>query len=1001
MLEPEYQELKTLLLPLLPSKDAHSLFKKVLSSALDKMTTDPAIQNKFVAMAMRVTEQSGGKRDNNNPDYGHDLIINFRKGKGHFGVALAVYYLLHRLHDTPNYQYSSLSREIDAHLFENGESVYQALTWFPQTALRTDRLDPEFYTAVSTHSDISNPAVDQDQIGAALDISYNDNIRKFVIQPTLASAESRFLTIQDRRNQSRLNNVVTLLSWQYQLTEDVIGRDQEIRRLMLWIKSKEKQSVKLLHGDGGVGKTRLAFHFAKQLREKGWQAGECDGGFIGNWYVGNVGMLLIIDYPEENPEWVAGFLKAVAKAAPHTSKLRVLLLCRDQEFLESITRSAQDIVDHQSLELKPIVSADLQWRLFSSAWTKLGTVNGPPQQGNHPRLSDRAILVTRDEFEQWLLLNEDQATPLIVMALAVYLFASDEDAPAILDLRAPTIVRYLSVREENRIREEVTAFSLSQQIDPMMEYQGVILLKAIAAIAGGFSGDTLADVANTLRQRQVDYPPPVAKYLEQMSFAYQSELTALQPDILAADFLAYALDQYAKRDRHRWLEVGTGLSGITDGTQPHDDVQRNFTRLGRLSYDIGVKLQLPWLLVSFGQDIQQHPEQVLWVSNYLAGYRFIDPYLQQVLADATIEAAAQFPDDVNTARHLTEVARLSYERGICTEDAIVAAKKAIAIYDTLNLSEEDINPIIARNYYVFLTCMQSDNVLTEAEYREFDTIMQWASQAVTRLLNADRNPDHITAAANVLFTSSYLKFCDVPLHAANEEERKEQEKQESERFEQALRMRIESTRLFEELAKNNRRQYGGYYGSALAQLANAYQVNECFDKSIAVGQKACEYLAPFAAKDPGHWEFNYANLLYFQALRLAIRERIDESLPLHQQAITHYIHLYQLNPSQFSYHLLEAIIRFMEVHGPEKQLLLIATSAFVKGLRLSTIEESYPYPEFLEQFKGNNLEHLDDETLQFLDFLIEWTQHPHDLDYDTAFEAVDTVFKNSDLFASS
>ena len=999
MLEPEYQEFKALLLPLLPSKDAQSSFKKLLASVLDDMTNDPAIRSKFVVMAMHVTAQSGGKHHNDNPDYGQDLIYNFRKGQGHFGVALAIYYLLHRLYDTPKYQYSRLAREIDAHLFDHGESVYQALTWFPQTALPIDQLDPEFYTAVSTPADISQSAGDQDQMGATLDISYSDQIREFVIQSTLASAESRFLTIQDRRNQSRLNNVATLLSWQYQLTEDVIGRGQEIYHLMRWVTSEEKQSVKLMHGEGGVGKTRLAFHLAKQLREKGWQAGECDGGFAGNWYVGNVGMLLIIDYPEENQEWVVRFLKAVAKTASHIPKLRILLLCRDQEFLASMTRSAQGIVDHPSLALEPIASAALQWQLFVSVWTKLGTVSDPLQPGYHASTSGRVIPVTRDEFEQWLLLNQDQATPLIVIALAVYLFASDEDAPTILDLRAPTIVRYLSVREENRIREEVAAFSLSQQIDPMMEYQGVILLKAIAAIGGGFNSDTLADIADALRQRQVDYPPPLAKYLEQMSFAYQGELTALQPDILAADFLAYALDHYAKRDRHRWLEVGTGVSGITDGTQPHDDVQRNFARLGRLSYDIGVKLQLPWLLVSFGQDIQQHPEQVLWVSNYLAGYRFVDPYLQQMLADATTQAATQdtiqLPDNVDTARHLTEVARLAYERGIYSEEAIASAKKAIGIYEALALPAQNYNSLIASNCYVFLLCMRNSNILTADQFSELDQMMQLAYKKATQLIRLDRSPEHIMVAANGLFTHSYLNFCKVESHAAD------QESQENIRFEKALEQRIESVRLFEEIAQDKAKQYGGYYGSALAQLAIAYQMHDRIDESIEIGQKACEHLAPFVAKDPGHWEFNYATLLYFQALRLAKKGKIDGSLPIHQQAITHYIHLYNLNPSQFSYHLLEAIVRFMEIHWADKQLLLLATRAFVEGLRSSTIDKSYPYPAFLAQFKEDNLENFDDETMQFLDFLHQWSQHPCDPDYDTVFEVADTVFKNSDLFASS
>ena len=1006
MPEPEYRAFKASLLPLLSSKGTQASFKKHLAAVLYAMTSNPAIKNQFVMMAMRVTGQSGGKRHIENPDYGHELIENFRRGRGHFGVAIAIYYLLHRLPDTSHYHYASMARSIDSDLFGEGVNVHQALGWFPQIPLPTHQLDPAFYDTEANRLDRHAPLPDRDRTGVALAISYHDPTHTFTLRHSSTNAETRFLTIQDRRNESHLDNVATLLSWQYQLTEKVIGRDHEMRGLMQWAVSPDIRSVKLLYGEGGVGKTRLAFRLAKQLRERGWQAGECEGSFVGNWYMGSEGMLLIIDYPEENQEWVAQFLKTTAKATLPPPKLRILLLCRDREFLSAITRFAQNIVDRQPLALEPIASADLQWQLFSSAWAKLEKMRQTMQRSPHTYSLDPAIPVTQRAFTQWLTLNAEQATPLIVIALAVYLFDLDDDEPKILDLRAPDIVRYLSIREENRIREEVIAFSRHRKIEPILDYQGIVLLKAIAAIRMGLNGSVLAEMIEALQQRQVDYPPPAVRLLEQMSFAYQGELSALQPDILAADFLAYAMEQYAKRDRHHWLEIGTGLFQITDGQQPYQAIQRNFARLGRLSYDIGVKLRLPWLLVSFGQDIKERPEQALWVSNYLVGYRFIDPHLQQVLEAATVEAATLLPDDVSTARHLTEVARLAYERGLCSEEAITSAQKAIRLYDTLAVPTENYNAIIARNCYVFLVCMQQGTTLTDTEYQELDIMMQWADTKAKQLIEQRRTPRHIMVVADTLFTQSYLQFCDVIPDAGeqtgqgdenNQEEIREA--QEKTRYEAALTLRIESVRLYEEIAQENMSQYGGHYGSALAQLAVAYQLNDWIDEGIEAGQTACEVLAPFAAKDPGHWEFNYANLLYFQALRLAHQDRIEESLPIHQQAITHYSHLYNLNPGQFCYHLLEAMVRFMGLHGGSRQLLLNATRVYIEGVRLSALETDYPFPIFLERFRDSNLEKFNDTTLEFLGFLIQWTQNPADPDYDTVFASADAVFKEDHIFA--
>ena len=95
-----------------------------------------------------------------------------------------------------------------------------------------------------------------------------------------------------------LDNVATLLDWQYHLAP-FIGREQQLRQLHDWLDSPSDRSIQLIYGDGGAGKTRLAFHFVQEILEKGWQAGQPDRNIAGNWVGGDKGVLLIIDYPEE------------------------------------------------------------------------------------------------------------------------------------------------------------------------------------------------------------------------------------------------------------------------------------------------------------------------------------------------------------------------------------------------------------------------------------------------------------------------------------------------------------------------------------------------------------------------------------------------------------------------------------------------------------------------------------------------------------------------------
>jgi hypothetical protein len=62
-------------------------------------------------------------------------------------------------------------------------------------------------------------------------------------------------------------------------------------------------------GNGGSGKTRLAFELAEQLPREGWQAGqllELDAPVVFDPNVPRV--LLVVDYPEQQPAAVARFL---------------------------------------------------------------------------------------------------------------------------------------------------------------------------------------------------------------------------------------------------------------------------------------------------------------------------------------------------------------------------------------------------------------------------------------------------------------------------------------------------------------------------------------------------------------------------------------------------------------------------------------------------------------------------------------------------------------------
>lgn len=110
------------------------------------------------------------------------------------------------------------------------------------------------------------------------------------------------------------------------------GRQEELDLLRDWCDDRPGLSVRLLHGGGGQGKTRLSRELVRCRRDEGWLAGElqrrADPGRL--WLLGAVAgpTLLVIDYAETaTPESIDAVIRALAGyVGDHP--VRLLLLAR-------------------------------------------------------------------------------------------------------------------------------------------------------------------------------------------------------------------------------------------------------------------------------------------------------------------------------------------------------------------------------------------------------------------------------------------------------------------------------------------------------------------------------------------------------------------------------------------------------------------------------------------------------------------------------------------------
>lgn len=110
----------------------------------------------------------------------------------------------------------------------------------------------------------------------------------------------------------------------------LIGRQDDLDAVLKWVESKPNTpSARLLTGEGGAGKTRLAATVAQVLRDRGWTAGfidpESDPFEVAT---SPKGVFLIIDYPEEKSDQTKAALKGLAERTTMPFPLRVLFLSR-------------------------------------------------------------------------------------------------------------------------------------------------------------------------------------------------------------------------------------------------------------------------------------------------------------------------------------------------------------------------------------------------------------------------------------------------------------------------------------------------------------------------------------------------------------------------------------------------------------------------------------------------------------------------------------------------
>lgn len=216
----------------------------------------------------------------------------------------------------------------------------------------------------------------------------------------------------------------------------LIGRDNEKKILNDWLEEEKGFSWKIIIGEGGIGKTRLAQEFAQTCREEGWDSGflahqhlDClvNHDNFGNW-MPVTDTLIIVDYAATKQESLKKLLQQCADSQSNekeeNTRIRLLFLERhadqNQGWVEELQKEGEGALPdkvadalHDIVKLQPPQQQEDHETMPNllkatlSSWEKLMGESAPEL----PELSE-------EDFDQ--LRNNTEGRPLYLQMVALH-----------------------------------------------------------------------------------------------------------------------------------------------------------------------------------------------------------------------------------------------------------------------------------------------------------------------------------------------------------------------------------------------------------------------------------------------------------------------------------------------------------------------------------------------------------------------------------------------------
>lgn len=409
-------------------------------------------------------------------------------------------------------------------------------------------------------------------------------------------------------------------------SSDVIGfygRDQEMEELRKFVEAENDFSWWAVTGEGGAGKTRLVYEFAKKMRSDGWNDEWIDRddlkdiNILNNKLIRSGKNIIIADYGQSYAREVGNWMTKIAKdiaIGKNACRNKILIVDREQN-------------DKRATLFTALTEEDYNGRLKGYQWKEDFISIKPLQKDSIKRILRSYIEYRTKDIDDNAVENlfmtlekidPDLRRPLYAMFIADA-YCDNED-PSHWDRER--VLNWVTEREDKLIKKRIEEYGVRLNDK---QQKAIEAIRFIATINGDISIDEIKENYqkqwDTYKMLFEHTPIDLEQCLRSSGIQEEDTIKAIRPDVIGEYYVLRRFERYKELFLlNGWTENNDILSFLDRLTGDYSEPNEVFRELFEMLYEYPPTLEIAIHLYAIdiclinsknGGDIDQSSRTVL------------------------------------------------------------------------------------------------------------------------------------------------------------------------------------------------------------------------------------------------------------------------------------------------------------------------------------------------------------------------------------------------------